>query len=137
MTGPDEEPESELDRGESQFQGALWCATLSRKEAPIWGLSILLPSLLLVHMGTLRVLRPSIQNKKKRARALPAALIDQCAHMPSKRSRSEPPSGSSEGENRSSVRRSSRERAAVQRYVAGPAHGDSYSFETARFHIVQ
>ena len=46
------------------------------------------------------------------------------------------PSGSSEGENRSSVRRSSRERAAVQRYVAGPAHGDSYSFETARFHIV-
>jgi hypothetical protein len=56
--------------------------------------------------------------------------------MPSKRSRSEPPSGSSEGENRSSVRRSSRERAAVQRYVAGPAHGDSYSFETARFHIV-
>jgi hypothetical protein len=55
--------------------------------------------------------------------------------MPSKRSRSEPPSGSSEGENRS-VRRSSRERAAVQRYVAGPAHGDSYSFETARFHSV-
>jgi len=53
----------------------------------------------------------------------------------------EPSSGGSsaeDGENRSSVavRRSPRERSAVHRFVAGPAHGQVHSFETARFHIV-
>lgn len=58
----------------------------------------------------------------------------------SKRVREGPPSGESsaageDGENRA-VRRSTRERSAVQRFVAGPAHGDSHSYETARFHLV-
>jgi hypothetical protein len=57
-----------------------------------------------------------------------------------KRGRPEGPSSSGpareEGEPRNGVRRSTRERSAVHRFVAGPAHGDVHSFETARFHVV-